>query len=108
MTVTVGDPPANQAPTVQAAADPNGGAAPLTVRFTSSGRDPRAAQLTYVWEFGDGGMAGGRNATHTYATPGTYDARVTVTDAAGATGTATVRVVVIGAPAALAAPGGRR
>ena len=96
-TITDGDPPANQAPTVQAAADPNGGAAPLTVRFTSSGRDPEGDQLLYVWEFGDGGMAGGRSATHTYTTPGTYDAKVTVTDPDGATGTATVQVVV-GAP----------
>ena len=39
-------------------------------------------------------MAGGTKATHTYTTPGTYDAKVTVTDPHGATGTATVRVVV--------------
>jgi cytochrome c len=92
--ITVGNPPGNQAPTVQAAADPNSGTAPLTVRFTSSGRDPEGKGLLYVWEFGDGGMAGGRSATHTYATPGTYDAKVTVTDPEGATGTATVRVTV--------------
>ena len=78
--ITVGNPPGNQAPTVQAAADPNGGTAPLTVRFTSSGRDPDGDGLMYVWEFGDGGMAGGRSATHTYTTPGTYAAKVTVTD----------------------------
>ncbi|HWM09524.1 MAG TPA: PKD domain-containing protein, partial [Solirubrobacteraceae bacterium] len=92
--VTVGNPPANQAPTVQAAADPNSGGAPLTVRFTSSGRDPEGQDMTYVWDFGDSGMAGGRNATHTYTTPGTYDAKVTVTDPQGATGTATVQVTV--------------
>jgi PKD repeat protein len=107
----VGDPPANQAPTVEAAADPNGGTAPLRVRFTASGRDPEGAQLMYVWEFGDGGMAGGRSATHTYTAPGTYDAKVTVTDSHGATGTATVRVVVqtrqgglLGAQAQLTVP----
>jgi large repetitive protein len=96
--ITVGNPPGNQPPTVLAAADPNGGTAPLTVRFTSSGRDPEGQGLLYVWEFGDGGMAGGRSATHTYTAPGTYDATVTVTDPHGATGTATVRVVVTAAP----------
>jgi hypothetical protein len=50
--------------------------------------------MTYVWDFGDGGRAGGRTATHTYTTPGTYDAKVTVTDPHNATGTATVRVTV--------------
>ena len=89
--VTVGNPPGNQAPTVQAAADPTQGTAPLTVRFSSFGRDPEGGSLMYVWEFGDGGMAGGAAATHTYATPGTYTAKVTVTDAQGATGTATSR-----------------
>jgi PKD repeat protein len=79
------------------------------VRFTSSGRDPEGKSLMYVWEFGDGGMAGGRSATHTYTTPGTYDAKITVTDPSGATGTATVRVtvgaaVVRGAQSELAVP----
>ena len=82
---------------MQAAADPGSGTAPVTVRFTSSARDPEGQGLLYVWEFGDGGMAGGGTATHTYTTPGTYDAKVTVTDPHGATGTATVRVVVGGA-----------
>ncbi len=94
--VTVGNPPGNQAPTVQAAADPVSGTAPLTVRFSSAGRDPEGQGLMYVWEFGDGGQAGGRTATHTYTAPGTYDAKVTVTDPQGATGTATVRVTVAG------------
>jgi large repetitive protein len=102
--ITVGNPPGNQAPTVQAAADPAGGTAPVTVRFTSSGRDPEGQSLMYVWDFGDGGQAGGRSANHTYTTPGTYDAKVTVTDPQGATGTATVRVVV----AAPVAAGGVR
>ena len=94
--VVVGDPPGNQAPTVQAAADPNGGTAPLTVRFTAAGRDPEGDAIMYVWSFGDGGSAGGTGVTHTYTTPGTYNARVTVTDPDGATGSATVQVVVTG------------
>jgi PKD repeat protein len=92
--VVVGNPPGNQAPTVQAAADPASGGAPLTVRFSASGRDPEGGPLMYVWDFGDGGKAGGKAATHTYAQAGTYTAKVTVTDAKGATGSATVQVVV--------------
>ena len=95
--VTVGNPPGNQPPTVQVAADPKSGTAPLKVRFTSSARDPERQGLMYVWEFGDGGRSGGKSATHTYRTPGTYDATLTVTDPHGATGTATVRIVVGGA-----------
>ena len=80
--VVVGDP-ANQAPTVEAAADPRTGTAPLTVHFTSAARDADGEGLLSVWSFGDGGQAGGPDARHTYTQPGTYDATVTVTDARG-------------------------
>jgi PKD repeat protein len=101
--VVVGDPPGNQAPTVEAVADPRSGSAPLTVRFSSSARDPDGDALLYDWTFGDGEGAGGEAATHTYAAAGTYTATITVTDARGATGSATVEVVVSGAQG-LAAP----
>ncbi|HEX5782469.1 MAG TPA: PKD domain-containing protein, partial [Solirubrobacteraceae bacterium] len=94
VTITVGDPPANQAPTVQIAADPIRGTAPLDVRFTASGRDPEGGALMYTWDYGDGSAGAGRSVTHRYLTPGTYTAKVTVRDAQGATGTATVTVTV--------------
>ena len=97
VSVTVGNPPGNQAPTVQVAADPISGTAPLDVRFTASGRDPEGGALLYTWEFGDGGQSAGRSVTHRYLTAGTYTAKVTVKDAQGAMGTATVQVTV-GAP----------
>jgi PKD repeat protein/glucose/arabinose dehydrogenase/type 1 glutamine amidotransferase len=102
--IVVGNPPANQAPTVQAAADPRAGAAPLTVRFTSAPRDPDGDQLMSIWSFGDGSQAGGRNATHIYGAPGTYTATVTVTDPDGATGTASMQIVVTGVQGLGAAP----
>jgi PKD repeat protein len=92
--ITVGDPPSNQAPTVLIAADPIRGTAPLDVRFTASGRDPEGGALMYTWDYGDGSAGAGRSVTHRYLTPGTYTAKVTVKDAQGATGTATVTVTV--------------
>jgi PKD repeat protein len=94
VTITVGNPPANQAPTVQIAADPLKGTAPLDVRFTATGRDPEGGALIYTWDYGDGSSGAGRSVTHRYLTPGTYTAKVTVKDAQGATGTATVTVTV--------------
>ena len=92
--ITVGNPPANQAPTVQIAADPVSGGAPLDVRFTASGHDPEGGALMYTWDYGDGAQGAGRSVTHRYLTPGTYTAKVTVRDVQGATGTATVVVTV--------------
>ena len=84
----------NGAPSVQAFADPSSGTAPLRVGFSAAGSDPDGDELSYAWEFGDGGTAGGPQATHVYSLPGTYTATVTVSDESGATGTASVQVVV--------------
>jgi PKD repeat protein len=50
----------------------------------------------WAWDFGDGGTSTGAAAstTHTYGAIGTYVVRLTVTDSAGRTGTATVSVSV--------------
>jgi PKD repeat protein len=101
VSIVVGDPAGNQAPTVQAAADPASGTGPLTVSFSADGRDPDGDQIAYEWDFGDGVKAGGPRATHTYATAGTYSAVVTVRDPGGRTAGATVTVTVT---AALPAP----
>ncbi|MBC2934455.1 PKD domain-containing protein [Nocardioides sp. zg-1228] len=59
--------------------------------------DPSTAGLTYAWDFGDGAKAEGPDPTHTYATPGTYRATVTVGSADGTdTVTDTVEIVVTG------------
>jgi PKD repeat protein len=96
--ITVEDPPANQAPTVRALADPQTGPAPLRVRLTAAPRDVEdGTDLLVVWDFGDGGQGGGEAVWHTYTAPGTYQAKVTVTDRGGATATATVPITVTGA-----------
>jgi PKD repeat protein len=43
---------------------------------------------SYAWDFGDGATATGVTASHTYASAGTQTVGLTVTDGAGATGTA--------------------
>jgi PKD repeat protein len=94
VTIVVDGAPANRPPTVQIAATPRAGTAPLPVRFTSVPRDPDGTAVKTVWDFGDGTKAGGANISHTYRTPGTYTATVTVTDPGGETATASVQIRV--------------
>ncbi|HET6398251.1 MAG TPA: PKD domain-containing protein, partial [Candidatus Thermoplasmatota archaeon] len=44
---------------------------------------PLVQGLAYQWEFGDGGTSSEMNPVHTYRASGTYEVRLTVTDAAG-------------------------
>jgi PKD repeat protein len=55
---------------------------------------------SYSWAFGDGATSNLANPTHTYATPGTYTALLTVTDSVGATSTSPVVVTVAPRPIA--------
>lgn len=72
---------ANQSPSAIASANPTGGAAPLTVNFSSAGSmDPEGTPLTYAWDFGDSTSSTLANPTHTYAAAGQYIARLTVSD----------------------------
>ncbi|MEU7822472.1 ThuA domain-containing protein [Catellatospora sp. NPDC049133] len=88
----------NAPPVVTASATPTTGTAPVLVTFTGSATDTEGDNpLTYLWEFGDGATAGTANATHTYATPGTFTATLTVSDARGAKSYANV-VVRVQAP----------
>ncbi len=80
------------APVAKAAADRTSGPAPLTVTFSSAGStDPGGSTLRYSWNFGDGTTSTAANPSHTYAA-GNYTAVLTVTNAAGATATASVAV----------------
>ncbi|TYL49691.1 PKD domain-containing protein [Nocardioides sp. BGMRC 2183] len=56
--------------------------------------EPSTADLSYAWEFGDGTTGAGPDPDHTYTADGTYDATVTVSNAAGDEATASVEVVV--------------
>ena len=105
VTITVGNPAGGQAPTVQVAADPTTGTAPLAVNFSAAGSDPDGDAITYAWTFGDGGSMAGQQASHTYTAAGSYTATVTATDTGGKSASATVTITVA-APAAPRAAGG--
>ncbi len=78
----------------EADASPTSGVAPLEVQFSGELSDRGAEDPpTYAWDFGDGATSTEVNPTHTYEEPGTYEATLTVTDAAGTT-TDTVTVNV--------------
>ena len=82
--------PSNNPPTSAFSASPTDGDAPLSVGFdatASSDFDGHVA--SYNWDFGDGGTGSGATISHTYSSPGTYTAALTVTDDDGATATST-------------------
>lgn len=49
---------------------------------------------SYAWEYGDGATGTGPTPRHSYANPGTYTVKLTVTDNSGATGSSTAGIVV--------------
>ena len=98
------NPAGNRAPSVEIAAVPASGRAPLDVLFTAEGTDPDDDELTYTWDFDDGSAAGsGASLSHRYTQAGTYAATVTASDGRGGTDTAEIAIVV-GNPAGNQAP----
>jgi glucose/arabinose dehydrogenase/PKD repeat protein len=90
---------ANRPPVAVATANPTTGSAPLTVTFngTESSDPDTGDSLSYAWDLdGDGAYDDSTAATttYTYATDGTYNASLKVTDTAGASATAAVRIAV--------------
>ncbi|MGQ4584542.1 collagenase [Lysobacter sp. F60174L2] len=68
----------------------------LTARFTDGSTDSDGRVVARVWDFGDGATSTAINATHVYASAGTYAVRLTVTDDAGATHSQQKNVTVSG------------
>jgi len=85
----------NTPPVVVADAAPRIGFAPLAVAFDANASyDPDAQPLAYEWDFGDGATSTEKNPSHVYATPGVYDAVLTVSEqtAPFASNSASVRI----------------
>ncbi len=92
----------NQAPIVSLAADPTSGKAgpnPLSVNLTATASDPDGDGIaTYDWDFDNDGVDDVVGGTATQATTygvGNHTAKVTVTDGAGASTTATASITGI-------------
>ncbi len=65
------------------ASDSVSGCAPKVVSFTSSIVAGVPGAVSYTWDFGDGTLSNSANPTHTYATNGTFDVTLSVTNAQG-------------------------
>lgn len=62
--------------------------------FDASASTDNVGVVEYDWNFGDGSSANTPTANHAFAHSGTYDATLTVKDAAGNSGTAAFKVTV--------------
>ena len=86
---------ANQPPTAVFTATPITGNAPLLVNVdANASTDADGTILAYAWDFGDGTLATGVTANHTYALAGNYTVQLIITDDGGALDTATAVITV--------------
>jgi len=92
------EPAENTAPTVSVDATPREGRAPLEVTLTADAEDADGDDLTYLWDFGDGTIAGDNPATHVYEEGGSYTAIVSVSDRRGGVTQEEVEIEVADAP----------
>ncbi len=81
------------------------GNAPLNVTFNgTSSTTSNSSIMSYNWTFGDGTQATGQTTSHTFTTPGTYSATLTVMDTKGLSGTISTPIIVVGTASANKTP----
>lgn len=72
----------------------------LAADFTDASTDQDGTVVAWAWDFGDGNNSTATNPSHTYASAGTYNVSLTVTDDLSATGN-TSKSVTVSIPVAL-------
>ena len=82
--------PANQAPLAALTFSCTG----LTCDFSAASSGGDGAVVSWAWDFGDGNASSLQNPGHSYAAGGSYAVTLTVTDDAGAAGTASQSLTV--------------
>ncbi|RLF47925.1 MAG: hypothetical protein DRN10_03275 [Thermoplasmata archaeon] len=65
------------------------------VVFTDNSSDSDGSIVNWTWDFGDGNISYGQNATHKYADDGAYAVKLTVTDNDGSSSSSTKEIVVL-------------
>jgi PKD repeat protein len=83
-----------QSPRAKMSASVTRGPVPLTVAFDASSSTDNRSITRYRWRFDDDAFAEGASATHVFEEPGTYDVRLTVSDASGNSDDVEQRIVV--------------
>ena len=85
-------------PTARFTFSPSSPAAFSDVRFdgSTSTAGLGAVITSYTWDFGDNSSGSGVIATHKYSAPGTYQARLTVTDSNGISNSSDFQAVAVG------------
>src|SRR5579862_8416099 len=88
-------PPPPGSVTAVVAASPVSGPAPLNVGFDGSASQASGTTISsYQWNYGDGASGSGQTASHSYTSPGSYTATLTVSDNSGNTSSATTTITV--------------
>ena len=86
----------NRPPSATILATPTQGDLPLPVSFDASGSTDDGGIVRYDWVFGDGQTqsTNGPTVSHTYSTPGSFSATVTVSDASAKSDSASIDISV--------------
>jgi glucose/arabinose dehydrogenase len=72
----------NSSPAVKASVSPTSGDIPLVISARASGSyDPDGQAVTFMWDFGDGQTSTDADVSHVYSDFGTYEVKITVTEA---------------------------
>lgn len=85
-----------RAPSIDATDVPGSGATGQALTFAATASDADGDAVQIAWEFGDGAIGAGAQASHTFAAPGLYTVTLHVTDEAGLATTRTFSVAISG------------